>query len=619
MRRIERKMISNRARRGLALTLVAAFMMMAVSPIFVAAQPPLPDDWKVGPYIDKIVFDVITQADQQVLALQNDEVDIIDSFIEPDFVPVIEATENVATLSTLRNGYGLVDINTAKYPLNITNFRRAVAFSLDKQGIQQDIFEGLSQAQDSVVPFTNPFTVEGQLEYTYYERNVEEGIRLLDLEGFVDVDDDGWREAPNGEAFEVVVEAASSSNVAQEVGTFVAEAMTDMGVNSHMEITDFYEYLNRLYFHGDYDMVFYAQTWTSFDVDWLGIIWDSANADVPFQNPANWRNATFDSWIDQLLYSTDYDDVYEAAIEMQKIWVHAVPRLVCYENEYIFAFRDDSFVGFVNDRLSGAASYWSNNRVQLIEDGPFGGTLRWAQSLDINTFNYLGSSTSGYTQDVLENVAPWGGLQVVDEDGYWRNWLAESVLTETHADNVAVPEGYTRFTVDMLQNVTYSDGEAMTAEDAAFSLNYFRDAPGNPIGPDLQTMTAAYAPTPYTLVVEFDTESYWNLHNFIAKPIIPKHFFENIPVEDWNLWQPDPLVDEYVTAGPFYVSDRVEGEFTELTYDPDFVFAPDRILPTTTTSETPPPQVDMTMAIVAGAVGAAVVILVGGYVLMRQR
>jgi ABC-type transport system substrate-binding protein len=602
------------------MTLVAAFTLMAISPIFVAAQPALPADWKVGPYIDKIVFDVILQDTQQVLALQNDEVDIIDSFIAPDLVPVIAASENIDTLSTLRNGYGLLEINCAKYPFNITDFRRAAAFSLDKQGIQQDIFEGLSQAQDSVVPVTNPFSIEGQLPYTYYERNVAEGNRLLDLAGFDDIDSDGWREAPNGDALDVLVEAASSSSVAQEVGSFMAEALIDIGVNARMEPTDFYEYLNRIYFHGDFDMVFYANTWGNFDVDWLGIEWYGPNADVPYQNPCNWRNATFDSWVDQLLYSTTYEEVYEAAIEMQRIWVHASPRIIMYENEYIFAFRDDTYQDFVGDRVSGAAGYWSNMRVNLIDGGPFGGTFRWAQSLDINTFNYLGSSSSGYTIDVLENMVDYQTLMTVDWDGYWRNWFAEEIVTETHADNAAVPDGYTRFTVDILQNITFSDGVPLTAEDVAFSLNYLRDAPGNPFAPDLATLTAAYAPTPYTLVVEFSTQSYWNLHFFAAKPIMPKHFFENIPVAEWNLWQPDPLVDEYITIGPFYVSDRVEGEFTELTYRPDYVFAHDRTLQTTeTTTTTTPPPADFTMAIVAGAVGAAVVILVGGYVLMRQR
>ncbi|UCE10168.1 MAG: hypothetical protein JSW61_14550 [Candidatus Thorarchaeota archaeon] len=614
-------MTTTRAKRTIAITLVLAFSLMAISPIFAAAQPPPASDWKVGPYIDKIVFDVIQQDDQRILALQNNEIDIIDSFIEPDFVPVVEATENVATASNIRNGYGLVDINTAKYPMNITNFRRAVAFALDKQAIQQDIFEGLSNAHDSLVPATNPFSIEGQLPYTYYERNVDEGNRLLDLEGFVDVDLDGWREAPNGEPFDILVEASTTSNVAQEVGTFVASALTDIGVNARMEPTDFYEYLNRLYFHLDFDMVFYANTWGSYDIDQMMQNYWGDYVDEPYQNSVNWVNATYDSWMDQLLYGETFEEVYEAAIEMQKIWVWSVPMLVCYENQYIFAFRDDTFTGHVNDPLSGAAGFWTNMKVQRTEGGPFGGTFRWGQSIDINTFNYLGSSSSGYTQDVLENIA-WGAaaLQIVDGEGYWRNWFAEEIISETHADNPAVPEGYNRFTINMIQNATHSDGMPVTAEDAAFSLNFFRDAPGNFLAPPLARMTAAYAPTTYSLVVEFDTVSYWNLHNFANIPIIPKHFFENIPIEEWNLWQPDPVADEYITQGPFYVSDRVEGEFTELTYNPDWVFAPDRTAPTTTTTTTPPPPpADFTMAIVAGAVGAAVVIMVGGYVLMRQR
>ena len=73
-----------------------------------------------------------------------------------------------------------------------------------------------------------------------------------------------------------------------------------------------------------------------------------------------------------------------------------------------------------------------------------------------------------------------------------------------------------------------------------------------------------------------------------------------------------------VTSGPFNVTEYVAGEFTELTYNPNYFFGPDR------STGTPSPTgggegPDLTLAIVAGAVGAAVVILVGGFVLMRQR
>ena len=45
---------------------------------------------------------------------------------------------------------------------------------------------------------------------------------------------------------------------------------------------------------------------------------------------------------------------------------------------------------------------------------------------------------------------------------------------------------------------------------------------GNPYGADLSDMTAAYSPRPHTVVVEFESESYWHLHTIGYKPIIPK-------------------------------------------------------------------------------------------------
>jgi peptide/nickel transport system substrate-binding protein len=266
-----------------------------------------------------------------------------------------------------------------------------------------------------------------------------------------------------------------------------------------------------------------------------------------------------------------------------------------------------------------------------LKDGPFGGTFRWSNPLDIDTFNFMVSS-SAYANNI--NSMMWDSLIAIDGQGNDVNWLAESYLAETHDDNSEIPEGYTQFTFNMIQNATWTDGRPITAEDAAFSLNYFRDSPGNPYGPDLSEMTAAYAPTPYTLIVQFSSESFWHLHTVSYKPVIPKHVFQLIGLEGWNLWNPNPPVTSMVTSGPFNVSDYVAGEFCEMTYNPNYFYDmrnyEEDTGPTTTTDDTTPtdtgdgdgdtpPPVDPTMALVAGAVGAAVVILVGGYVLMRQK
>jgi peptide/nickel transport system substrate-binding protein len=291
--------------------------------------------------------------------------------------------------------------------------------------------------------------------------------------------------------------------------------------------------------------------------------------------------------------------------------------IICYENFQLSAYRTDLFDGQKNDVSDGVPGWWTNYKVHLKADqgGPFGGDFRWSNPLDIDTFNFMVSS-SAYTMNVLNML--YDSLMQQDWNGVDVLWLAEDYLAETSADNPDVPAGYTRFTFDMIQNATWTDGTPLTADDVAYSLNYFRDAPGNPYGVDLTDMTAAYAPTTYTLVVEFSTESFWHLHTVAYKPVIPKHKFINVGLDGWNTWNPNPPTEEMTTSGPFNVSDYVEGEFTEITYNPNYFFGLDRTTTTEPTGPTGEPQ-DWTLAIIAGAVGAAVIILVGGYVLMRQR
>ncbi|MHA1588881.1 MAG: ABC transporter substrate-binding protein, partial [Candidatus Thorarchaeota archaeon] len=527
---------------------------------------------------------------------------------------------NIDTARVQRNGFGFMTINTAKYPLNITALRRAMAFATDKVAISDDIWEGLADPQDGPLPAVNPWTIEGTLDYTYYEENIVLGNQLLDAAGFVIPEGETWRRAPDGSEFDINVECAISSDIAIQVGTKFAEALVSLHINGRSEPTAFDEYLTRLNNHGDYDMCFLGWNFGSFEPDVLGDEWWGENADVPFLNFANWRNDSYDAWRDQLMHSLDLDEIREASDAMQRIWIYECPWIIAYNNVEIGAYRTDKFEGHQNDISGGVVGFWTNQKVRLkaSEGGPFGGTFRWSNPKDVATFNIMAAS-SAYTLNVIGLF--YDSLFGSGPDGVRMNWLAETYLSETHADNPIIPEGHTRFTFNIIQNATWSDGMPLTAEDVAFSLNFMRDAPGNRMGPELADVSAAYAPTTYTVIVEFASESYFHMTRVAGKPILPKHIFEVIGVDNWNTWQPTPPADSMVTSGPFNVSLYVEGEFVEMTRNPNYFYGLDRTTGTTTTTTTTTTEVppDFTMAIVAGAVGAAVVILVGGYVLMRQK
>ena len=517
-----------------------------------------------GVHVETLVFSVISQGDEQVLALLNDEIDLIGNTIDPTFIPSLEEAEDIELASVLRNGYGYLTINCAKYPLNITAFRRAFAFALDKTAITADVFEGFSVPQDSVVPQVNSFSIEGQLPYTYYESNMMFGHQLLAAAGFSDIDEDIYLEAPDGSDFDVMIEVAQSSQLAIDVGDFAAATLTALNINATCVPTDFYDYLNRLNYHGDYDIVFLATNFNGFDVDWLAYEYWSEYADEPFRNFPNFRNASYDGWRDQLLNATEYEDVYEAAIEMQRIIVYESPIVVCYENIEFYAYRTDRFEGHINQPGIGVTNWWTFYNVRQPSAG---GTFRTSLALDIDTFNFMAAS-SYYSQ--LVNMEMWDSLMRVGPSGDDVLWLAESYITEIHADNPAVPAGHTRFTFNMIQNATWTDGMPLTAEDVAFSLNFLRDAPGNRYRPDLLEMSAAYAPSTYTVVVEFNTESYWHLHSVAFKPTLAKHIMQEIAVEDWAEWNPNPPFEPMVTSGPFNVSAYVPGVFIEMTRNPSY-------------------------------------------------
>ncbi len=57
------------------------------------------------------------------------------------------------------------------------------------------------------------------------------------------------------------------------------------------------------------------------------------------------------------------------------------------------------------------------------------------------------------------------------------------------------------------------------------------------------------------------------------KPIILKHVFEEVGLEGWNLWNPNPdNPGEMITSGSFYCSDYVAGEVFELPINEDYFY-----------------------------------------------
>lgn len=550
-----------------------------------------------GPYIDEVIFQVIPNQDLRILSLQAGDIEMDTTYFDPVHLDTLEADPEINIYRPLRNGYGHITINCRDYPLNISGLRRAFAYAYDKD----DISEGwcvspFYKMQDSIVPYVNGFCIEDQLEWHYYDSDIAKGTEILNNLHFEIDNETGYRLAPNGEPFDIVVECSASCGIPGVVIQAV-DALKALHIDARYRAADFNEYISRLYSHGNYDMVFYATNFYSNDIDWLAYEYWSENADEEYQNPTNFRNATYDSWRDQLLYSTSYEEVYEAAAEMQKILHYNVPRLVVYENINFQGYRNDVFTGHSEDLGNQIAGQWTMRKIHRL-DSEFMGTVPIALKDEIISFNpFTYERTGNYAfygreDDTVVLDLIYSSLFDKGPDCTPVADLVVQMIEEMHDENSYIPENHLRFTIDIVENATWSDGIPLTAYDVVFTFLFMAEnnVTKTPFNTDwsFSQIFAIWAPTPYRVVIECFSESYWHFNKFAYEYILPMHILNNQTLmEGVNYLTWNPSFDEsqpLVTSGPFILTSLEEDTY-RFTYNPEFHYAPTR-LPTEPVSST---------------------------------
>lgn len=562
-------------------------MVMSVSEIKITSSLYDAEFSVSGPYVDDVAFQVIRYQDLRVLAMQAGDIEMDTSYFDPYFLNTFEDDPEINVYSPLRNGYGHLTINCRDYPLNISGLRRAFAYAYDKD----DISEGWClcpyyKMQDSLVPYVNGFCIEDQLDYHYYTPEIAKGNQILDELQFEIDNETGYRLAPNGEPFDIVIEYAASCGTPGVVIQAV-NALKSLYIDAKHQAADFNEYIERIYSHGEYDMIFYATNFYSNDVDWLAYEYWSEYAVEYGKNPTNFVNETYDNWRNQLLYSTSYEEVYEAATEMQKILHYNVPRFVVYENIYFQGYRNDVFTGHSEDLGNQIAGQWTMRKIHRIE-GQFGGTVPIALDSEIISFNHFTYERTGdFPHYGREDDTVFLDLlySSLFDRGPENTPIPDLVITmneETHEDNSEIPDNHLRFTLDMVENATWSDGVPLTAEDVVFTFLYMieNNVTKTPFNTQwtFNENYAIWTPTPYRVVIEWSSESYWHLYKFAYEYILPMHILtdpvlmEGLDYLSWNpgLESSQPLV----TSGPFLLTNLEEDTYG-FSFNPEFYYAPE--------------------------------------------
>jgi hypothetical protein len=164
-------------------TLSLTLMMTAPS---VNASVPSSIGSLEGPYFKEIRFKIYATSEAEVAGLLAGDVDVVD-FFEAEQIPDIQPGLASGTLNytqSAEQGMWVFSLQCERYPLNITDFRRALAHLVDKDKYVREGLQGLGYRIDTFLgsPGYGPWS---GTDYTTYEFSPTKAGEILDRLGFV--------------------------------------------------------------------------------------------------------------------------------------------------------------------------------------------------------------------------------------------------------------------------------------------------------------------------------------------------------------------------------------------------------------------------------------------------
>jgi ABC-type transport system substrate-binding protein len=489
--------------------------------------------------------------------------------------------------------------------MNWTAFRRAVAFAMDKEAGVQDIWEGYAEPFDaSIPPSLSEWSIEEDLTENYYTQDKASVQTVLSDAGFT-LGMDGWWYDPNGVKIDVEVKGYALSEIAMGYAELIADSLVECNISATAIAADFNTFLGDLYFHGDFDLIFGGRGLNTPDPVWMYYEYHSQFWNTSFQNSPSFQNATMDVILDELLVTPNRTRAIELAKQAQEIIWYECPMIGLYMNKIISAFRTDQFVNVYTDSGKGTFQYWGKTQIRLNESqgGPFGGTLRVNLPTDIDTLNYM-TTSSGYTFDIMEMT--YEGL--ITRDPYTENLIGQLAYDW---NSTVTAQNTTEMYFHLHENVTWHDGTKFNASDVVFTFEYLdMMAPAHTWVANMGNFLEAEAIDEWTVRIVSNTTSVFDLAGIGGTAMFPKHIWENVNASEFATYEPDWAIG----TGPYNLTTWVPGEFVQQDFYFDYYNRP-----VGHDAESPAaPPIDPTILLVAGVAVAAVVV-VAGYFLLRKK
>ncbi|WP_223633934.1 oligopeptide ABC transporter substrate-binding protein [Planococcus sp. 4-30] len=292
------------------------------------------DYWRGEPNLDGVTVKVISSS-TVVQELETGGVDLISDFPVDQFPDNAEMS-NVEYLGAIDRAYTYIGFKLGTWDaennrvdynpeakMGDVELRQAMWHAVDNAAVGERFYNGLRWNATTLIPPSHPEFHDDTNEGRTYDPEVAN--QLLDDAGYVDTDDDGIREDPEGNPLEINFISMTGGDTAEPLAQYYVQSWEAVGLKVNLEMLEFNSFYDRVGNGGEDDPnvdVYQAAWGVGIDVDPSGLY----GADALY-NFARWENEENTRLLEAGRSEEAFDLAYRQDIynEWQQLMVDEVP------------------------------------------------------------------------------------------------------------------------------------------------------------------------------------------------------------------------------------------------------------------------------------------------------
>ena len=322
-------------------------------------------EYTVGPHIESEIFSIYGNQDAAILALTKGDIDYVFNplGLEKGFLDRVRSTPDLQIASNANNGVRYMGFNVRKPPMDIKEFRQAVATVIDKEFVTRTILQDAAIPVYAMVPEGNGFWHNADVpkygkDLSRGER-IAQAVELLKSAGFTyeeepEISEDGNFVAKQGKGLkmpdgspvpemQLLAPSAGYDPMRSTFAIWVDRWMNDIGIPVRANLTGFNVIVGELFSDTvaeDLDMWILGWGLSIFP-DYLENFFHSRHA-PEVGDGYNWggySNSEFDELALGLLSETTIEGARDKVFQLQEFLAEELPYVTLFTTPKLDAYR----------------------------------------------------------------------------------------------------------------------------------------------------------------------------------------------------------------------------------------------------------------------------------------